>query len=127
MNVADSSCWLEYFADGPGAERFAGIVKDLRDLVVPSITLYEVFKRLLSECGNDTALRAVTYMRGAQVVDLNPEIAVAAARLSLETKLPLADSVILATARMFGATLWTQDVHFKGIQGVKYFEKSSAG
>jgi predicted nucleic acid-binding protein len=123
MNVVDSSCWLDWFADQPGAERFLKTVKDLPNLIVPSITLYEVFKRLLSQKGEETAVRAFAYMRRAQIVDLNPEVALASARLSLTTKLPLADSVILTTARMFNAILWTQDEHFKGMDGVKYFQK----
>ncbi len=126
MNVVDSSCWLDWFADQPGADRFIKAIKDTANLLVPSVTLYEVFKRLLPEKGNETALRATGYMRRGQVVDLNSDIAEASARLSLETKLPLADSVILATARMFNAALWTQDEHFKGMDGVKHFEKPKA-
>jgi predicted nucleic acid-binding protein len=120
MNVVDSSGWLEYFADGPNADFFAPAVEDLERLLVPSISLLEVFKRVFQQRGESEALQAVAQMRGARVVDLDGTLALSAARISLDLKLPLADSVILATARGFGATVWTQDSDFKGIGGVKY-------
>jgi predicted nucleic acid-binding protein len=126
MNLVDSSCWLEYFADSPGAERYYRAVKDTSNLLVPSITIYEVHKRALQTRGQQVAFADTAYMHQGLVVDLDAEIAVASAVISHELKLPLADSVILATARMFDAILWTQDEHFKGMDGVKYFEKSKA-
>lgn len=124
MNVVDSSAWLEFFADGPNAQYFARPITDLARLVVPSITLLEVFKRVLQQWDENVALRAVAAMRQGQVVDLDMEIALAAAKLGQVLKLPLADSVILATSRKFHATLWTQDADFAGMEGVRYFPKT---
>jgi predicted nucleic acid-binding protein len=123
VNVVDSSGWLEYFADGPNADFFAPAVEDLENLLVPSISLLEVFKRILQQRGENAALKAVAQMRGGQVIDLDGTLALNAARISLALKLPLADSVILATARAYGATAWTQDSDFKGIEGVKYIPR----
>ncbi|MCH7856453.1 MAG: type II toxin-antitoxin system VapC family toxin [Gemmatimonadetes bacterium] len=120
MNVVDSSAWLEYFADGPNAEDFASIIKDAESLLVPSITVYEVFKRIREQRDSEVALRAVSQMRRGRVVDLDADLAVAAADLSAELQLPLADSVILATARLTQATLWTQDADFEGLDDVEY-------
>ena len=120
MIVVDSSGWLEYFADGPNAEVFAGLVVDPANLVVPSITLFEVFKWIRTQRDPHVALRAVAQMKRGNVVDLDADLAVMAAELSAELRLPLADSVILATARSTAATLWTQDVDFEGLQGVEY-------
>ncbi len=120
MNVVDSSAWLEYFADGPNAEDFAPIIRDPGNLLVPSITIYEVFKRIRVQRDSEVALRAVSQMRRGRVVDLDADLAVAAADLSAELELPLADSVILATARESEATLWTQDADFEGLDDVEY-------
>lgn len=123
MNVVDSSGWLEYFADGRNAACFAAPLKDTEALVVPTISIYEVFKVLLRESGEDAALQAASAMQRGHVVDLTPQIAMSAAMLSLEHAIPMADSIILASARSIEATLWTQDVDFKGIAGVKFFPK----
>lgn len=124
-NVVDSSGWIEYFADGPNADFFAPVVEDTGSLVVPSITLYEVFKRLLVEpAGEGAALEVVAAMQQGLVVALSPELALAAAKISSETKLPMADSVILATAREHDATLWTQDSDFEGVEDVNYVKKA---
>jgi len=120
MNVVDSSAWLEYFAGGPNAEEFTPAIKNFEALVVPSITLFEVFKRVRVQRDAESALRAVSQMKRGHVVDLGADLAVAAAELSAEARLPLADSVILATARAADATLWTQDSHFEGLTGVEY-------
>jgi predicted nucleic acid-binding protein len=122
MNVVDSSAWLEYFADGPNAEEFASVIADTEDLIVPSITLFEVFKRVSVQRDSDAALYAVGQMQRGEVVDLDADLAVAAADLSIDLGLPLADSVILATARASEATLWTQDGDFEGVDGVEYRE-----
>ena len=124
MNVVDSSGWLEYFADGRNASRFAAPLKDLEALVVPSVSIYEVFKVLLREAGEEAALQAASAMQRGVVVDLTPQIAISAALLSTEHSLPMADSIILATARESEATVWTQDVDFKGLDNVKYFPKA---
>lgn len=123
MNIVDSSGWLEYFADGPNADFFAGAIEAVSELVVPTISLYEVFKRVLQQRGEGDALQAVAVMVQGQVVELTTDLALNAAKLSAELNLPMADSVILATAKAVGATLWTQDRDFKGIEGVRYIEK----
>ncbi len=123
MNVVDSSGWLEYFADAPNADFFAPTIEDVANLVVPVVTLYEVFKRVASEQSTDQAYVAVSQMRQGHIVDLNANLAVSAAALSLDRRLPMADSIILATARSFEAVLWTQDEDFWGLDGVEYVAK----
>lgn len=125
MNVVDSSGWLEYFADAPNAKFFAAPIIDTERLVVPTISLLEVFKRVLVQRGENAALQTVAHMRQGTVVPLDTETALLAAKLGAGHKLPLADSVILATARLHGATVWTQDADFKDIEGVRYVAKSS--
>ena len=123
MNVVDSSGWLEYYADGPNADFFAPAVENVPELVVPSISIYQVFKRVLQQRDEGDAFQAVATMQQGMVVDLDAVIALSAAKLSVELKLPMADSVILSTARAHNATLWTQDADFKGVEGVQYIEK----
>lgn len=123
MNVIDSSGWLEYFINGSNADFFAPAIQNVEEVLVPTISLFEVFKRVLIEKNRDDALEAVAQMKDGRVVDLDDSLALVAAELSYELKLPLADSVILATARVNNATLWTQDAHFKGVEGVRYIEK----
>ena len=125
MNVVDSSGWVEYFTKGPNAKLFIPPVQDLENLLIPSICIYEVFKRLALDMGEENALQAVGIMSYGRVIELDRKIAIDAAQLSLELKLAMADSIILATAREYDATLWTQDAHFKGMPGVKYIEKKS--
>lgn len=126
MNVVDSSGWLEYFADGPNATFFAPAIEATRDLIVPSISVYEVFKRVLQQRGEGAALQAAALMQQGHVADLTSPLALAAAHLSVQEKLPMADSIMLATAHAFEATLWTQDADFAAIAGVKYVAKSAA-
>lgn len=126
MNVVDSSAWLEYFADGPNAGYFAPAIQEVSALLVPAITLLEVFKRVYQQRAESAALQAVAQMQQGRVVDLDATIALTAARLGTDLKLPLADSVVLATARHFGATVWTQDADFEGLPGVKYRAKRPA-
>ena len=123
MNVVDSSAWLEYFANGPNAAFFATAVEKIDDLIVPSLTIYEVFKRVLQQRNEGDALQAVAVMQQGEVVDLDARIALSAARISLEYKLPMADSVVLATARAHGATLWMQDADLKDLPRVQYRKK----
>jgi predicted nucleic acid-binding protein len=123
MNLVDSSAWLEYFAGGPNARVFAPAVEDIDKLLVPTICLLEVFKRVLQQRDESAALRTAAQMQMGKVVDLDRTLALSAAKLSLETKLPLADSVILTTARAHHATIWTQDADFSKIPGVKYAAK----
>jgi predicted nucleic acid-binding protein len=127
MNVIDSSGWLEYFADTPNAEFFAPAIEDTSELIVPSISVYEVFKKVLQERGEGDALQAVAIMTQGKVVELDTTLALDAARLSVELKLPMADSMVLAAARMYGATLWTQDADFEGLEGVQYLRGKGAG
>lgn len=120
MNAIDSSAWLEYLADGPNADFFAAAIEDPDNQIVPSLTIYEVAKRILQQRGEDETLTAVALMQQGTVVDLTGALALEAARLGAHEALPLADSIILATARSRDAVLWTQDVDFKGKAGVKY-------
>lgn len=123
MNVVDSSGWLEYFIEGENADFFAPAIEDIKNLVVPVICIYEVFKRILQSQGIDVAEVRIADLYKGNIIDLTAPLALSAATLSAELKLPMADSLILATARAANATLWTEDEHFKGIDGVKYVEK----
>jgi predicted nucleic acid-binding protein len=123
MNLVDSSGWLAYFADEANAKYFLTPLKDTASLVVPTATIYEVFKVVLRESSENEALQAAVAMRKGTVVDLTASLAIAASKLSLVHHLPMVDSIILATAREFGATIWTQDSDFRNIDGVKYFPK----
>ena len=123
MNLVDSCGWLEYFADGKNAEFFAPAVEDTENILVPTICLLEVFKRILQQRNEDAALQAVALMQQGHVIDLDRLIALKAAQIGFELNLPLADSVILATAQAHNATIWTQDSDFKNIKRVKYKPK----
>ena len=123
MNVVDSSGWLEYFADGSNADFFAKAIENTTELIVPSISLYEVFKRMMQQRGEGAALEAVAVMMQAKVIDLDSTLALSAAKVSTELQIPMADSIMLATSRMHEATLWTQDTDFEGVEGVKYISK----
>jgi len=127
MNVVDSSGWLEYFADGQNAEFFAAAVEATSELAVPTISIYEVFKRVLQQRDESEALQAVALMMRGIVVELDVHLALASARISTQLRLPMADSVMLATARKFEATLWAQDEHFEAIEGVQYIAKKPGG
>ena len=123
MNIVDSSGWIEYFDGGGNAEFFTAPIRDSETLLVPAICVYEVFKRMSLKRGEEDALQATGFMSLGMEISLNREIAVSAAQISLELKLAMADSIILASARAYDATLWTQDEHFKDIPGVKFVEK----
>jgi len=124
MNVVDTSGWLEYFAESANASFFAPAIEDTEHLIVPVICIYEVFKKVLQSQGQASAEVQVADLVKGNVVDLDSSLAMSAAMLSAELKLPMADSIILAVAREHNATLWTQDEHFKGLPGVQYVEKS---
>ena len=126
MNIVESSGWLEYFADGPNADRFAAPLGNVAKLLVPSITLYEVFKIVCCQRGEDAAFQAVAMMQQGRVIELSSSIALLAAKVSLDLKIPMADSIILATAQIHDAVLWTQDDDFKRLSGVRYVPKVSA-
>ena len=123
LHVVDSSAWFEYFLDTERAPLFAAVIEDSARLIVPVISLYEVFKKVLRTNGEAAALQVAAQMQRGELVALDEGLALAAASLPL----PLADSLIYATARRYGATLWTQDQHFEGIEGVRYFDKRSVG
>ncbi len=120
MNVVDSSAWLEYVAAGSNANFFAEAIENISELVVPTISLYEVFKRIVQQRSENEALQVVAAMQQGKIVEMDSRIALSAARISIDHQLPLADSVMLATARMNNAVLWTQDSHFEGMPDVKY-------
>jgi predicted nucleic acid-binding protein len=119
LNVIDSSGWLEYFADTDRSELFAPAIKDTENLVVSVVSIYEVFKKVLRDRGEDMALQVASAMQIGRVVNLDLPLSLEAAR----HRLPLADSIIYATAQRFDATLWTQDEDFENFAGVKYFPK----
>jgi len=124
MNVVDSSGWLEYFEGGLNAKKFSAPIKETEMLVVPTICIYEISKVILRESDENHLLQALAAIQKGQVIDLSPTISTAAAKISLQYKLPMADSIIYATAKNHNATLWTQDVDFKGMPGVNYIPKN---
>ena len=123
MNVIDSSAWLAYFAGEPTAEKFHSPLQDPKSLIVPVITIYEVFKVVLRESNENSALQAIAAMQKGNVVEVTTGLAITASKYSLEYQLPMADSIIFATAKQYNATIWTQDIDFRDIPGVKYFPK----
>ncbi len=120
MNIVDSCGWIEYFWDKPGADFFAPPIQDTENLLVPVICLYEVYKYMMTHAGREATVEAIANMRQGTVVDIDEHISIDAAICSMDMKLPMADSIILAMARIYNATLWTQDVDFESIPGVKY-------
>jgi len=120
MNVVDSSVWLEYLAGGPNSAFFAGAIENTIELIVPTISLYEVFKKIVQQRSENEALQVIAVMQQGKIAEMDARTALSAARISVDNKLPLADSVMLATARLNNAVLWTQDSHFEGIPNVKY-------
>ena len=120
MNLVDSSAWLEYFADGPNADFFAPAIEKTRDLLVPTIVVFEVYKRVLQQRNERAALEAISVLQHGQLIELTASLATAAAQISHHEKLPMADSIILATARAQNATIWTQDSDFEEMDRVKY-------
>jgi predicted nucleic acid-binding protein len=123
MNIVDSSGWLEYFTNGLNADFFAPAIENISQLIVPVISIYEVFKRVLQRKGEGDALHAIAVMCQGKVIELDTRLALSAARISVELGMPMADSIMLATAQAYKATLWTQDEDFKEIEGVQYIEK----
>jgi predicted nucleic acid-binding protein len=123
MNVVDSSAWLEYFADGPNAKHFAKAIEKPDSLLVPSITLLEVFKRICQQRDESAALQYVAVMQQSTVVELDAALALRAAALGLRHKLPLADSIVYAAAQHANATVWTQDADFEGLPDVRFWRK----
>lgn len=124
MNLVDSSGWLEYFVDGKNAEHFAPIINDTEGLIVSTINIYEVYKKVILEKDEDSALQAVAMMQQAEVIEISSSIAVQAAKVSYLYKIPMADCLIYITAREHNAKVWTQDADFRDLEEVRYFEKS---
>ena len=125
-NTVDSSAWLEYFIDGPNAAFFAPAIENVSQLVVPSISLHEVFRNTLQKQDEGAALKAIALMKQGSICNLNEDVALSAARLSLQMNLPMIESIMLATARSKNARLWTQDERLRGIEGVSYKAKARA-
>ena len=123
MNLVDSSGWLEYLAEGKNAKLFAPAIEKTDELVVSTINLYEIYKKILSGKDEHSAIQVVGLMQQAKVVEVNSTIAIQAAKFSYEQKIPMADSLIYITAKQNNAIVWTQDVDFKDLDGVKYFKK----
>ena len=123
MNLVDSSAWLEYFADGPNAAFFAPVIEKSGELIVPTIVVFEVYKRIRQQRDRHVALEAVATLRAGRIVELTLTLAIAAAAISHSEKLPLTDSIILATARAENALIWTQDADFERVTGVKFRAK----
>ena len=124
MNIVDTSCWIEYLMDSSIGADIAPIIEKPTELLVPTITLYEVFKNLAVEKNDDYAMRIITYMRSGTVIALDSRLSVFAAQISQKHKLPMADSIIYATAIQYSAVLWTSDKHFKEMHGVHYLPKA---
>ncbi len=122
MNLVDSCGWLEYFADSELADFYSASLNDTENLIVPTICILEVFKKILQQRDESAALRAVAAMRMGVVVDLDTSVALSAGKFGFMHKLPLADSIIYAVAQLTGATILTQDAHFRDLPGVKYQE-----
>jgi predicted nucleic acid-binding protein len=123
LNVVDSSAWLSYFADESGARAFADAIENTESLVVPTICLTEVFKVVARQRGDGDALQAIAVMQQGRTVDLDGELALLAAVVGAEHKLPLADRIVYATARQLDAVVWTQDEDFEGLPNARYFRK----
>ena len=123
MNLVDSSGWLEYFTDDKNAEFFAPIIENTAEIIISVINLYEVYKKISSEKDENEAIQAVALMQQSKVIDVTNSISILAAKLSIKFKIPMADSIIYATARINDAIVWTQDSDFKDLEGVKYFKK----
>jgi predicted nucleic acid-binding protein len=122
MNIVDTSGWIEYFFDGPNASYFSVPIEDTSNLVVPVICLYEVFKKVILAADQSKALQTVAQMKQGRVIKLDEEIALNAALVSLQNRLPMADSIIYATGMLEKAIIWTQDIDFNGLPGVNYKE-----
>ena len=123
MTLIDSSVWLEYFAAGPQADQFSTVIEQVDALLVPTIVLVEVTRRVLQQGDEDAALQIAAMLHQGQVVPLDSGIALSAAQLGVAHKLPLADSIIYATAKQYQATVWTMDAHFADLPNVRYVPK----
>jgi len=125
MNIVDTSGWLEYFADSPAARHFSRAIENTDDLLVPSIVLYEVFKKIALTFDENKAFSAVAQLKQGRLIDVDEAVALYAGKISIEKKLPMADALIYASALLNDATLYTQDAHFEGLPQVRYFAKAA--
>lgn len=124
MNLVDSSGWLEYLADSKNAKNFASAIENTDELIVSTINIYEIYKKILLEKDENSALQVVGLMQQAKVIEVSSSIAIQAAKFSCEQKIPMSDSIIYITAKVNDAIVWTQDIDFKDLEGVKYFKKN---
>jgi predicted nucleic acid-binding protein len=127
MNIVDSSGWLEYFSGGPNAEYYLSPLEDPSSLIVPTLTIYEVFKVVLRETGENEALQSIAAMQKGSVVDLTTSMAMNASKISLQHHLPMSGSIILATAKAYDCVIWTQDSGFENLPGVHFPQKKNKG
>ena len=123
MNLVDSSTRMEYFADGKNAKHFAPIIQDLKNLVVSVINIYEVYKKISQHRDENSAIQAIAVMQQAEVLEITSQIAIEGSKISIQNKIQMADSLIIASARSVGAKIWTQDYDFKGLDNVMFFKK----
>lgn len=123
MNLVDTCGWLEYIADSVNAANFEKAILNIEELIVPTIVIYEVFKKIVNDYDEDKALMITAHMKLGKVVDFDEATAIYAAKISSEKKLAMADSIIYATAERYGAVVYTQDDHFSKLKNVKYFKK----
>ena len=124
LHIIDTCGWLEYIAETSNAKNFENAILDTKNLIVPSIVIYEVFKKICLDYNEDTALEVIAELKQGKVIEINETISIYAAKLSIEKKLPMADALIYATGLLFKATIYTQDNHFENLPGVKYFKKN---
>lgn len=123
MNLVDSSAWMEYFADGKNAKHFAPIIQDLKNLVVSVINVSEVYKKISRHRDENSAIQAIAVMQQAEVLEITSQVAIEGSKISIQNKIPITDSLIIASARSVGAKIWTQDYDFKGLDNVMFFKK----
>ncbi|GMU97477.1 MAG: hypothetical protein AMXMBFR51_02160 [Ignavibacteriota bacterium] len=123
MNLLDSSAWMEYFADGKNAKHFEPIIQDLKNLVESVINVSEVYKKISQHRDENSAIQAIAVMQQAEVLEITSQIAIEGSKISIQNKIPMADSLIIASARSVGAKIWTQDYDFKELDNVMFFKK----
>jgi predicted nucleic acid-binding protein len=126
MTIIDTSGWLEYFTGGPNSDFFSTAIKKDPNIIIPTIILYELWKKISREKGEDKAIELVAQLKRYEIVPLDESLSISAAKISNEYKIPMADSIIYATLMKYNATLWTQDSDFKDFENVKYIEKKDS-
>jgi predicted nucleic acid-binding protein len=127
VDLIDSCGWLEYFTDGPNVDFFSAPILAQSKIIVPTIVIYELWKKIVREQGEEIAIEITAQLKRFDIVPLDESLSISAAKISLEHKLPMADSIIYATAQKHKAVLWTQDADFKDFTDVKYIEKTRSG